>query len=201
MDTLTTDQPIRRPKHRRWQKFCQAVATGQSQLAAYHRHISRPPRERTAYEHACRLAGQFSAYIASLRRRIMEAADHDFIASKAELMMRDTRIIRTPGELAATAESDLATVTVTHTPDGTVTKIQGPDKDSAAARLVKTAGYDAPQQIQVSHQIIENPALARLMQLSRQADGISGESINTTRESRVIEAQVISSADAGPDDE
>ena len=171
MERLTVSQPaeepIRRPHLKHWIKFCMAVANGEAQVPAYRKYVSKRATPASAAGLASRIACHFGAYIASLRRRIADQIEHHSIASKVELLQWHTRAIRTPAELAATADSDLATVTVTTTPDGPVTKIQGPSKADHAQAIAKLAGFDAPQQVQVEHIITDSPALRMIARLKQ----------------------------------
>ncbi len=60
--------------------------------------------------------------------------------------------------------------TITETEQGTITKLRSVNKLDAASQLCKVAGFDAPQLIQVTHEVIESPAWTRLQALRQLRD-------------------------------
>ncbi len=54
---------------------------------------------------------------------------------------------------------------ITETEQGTITKLKSVSKLDAAAQLSKLLGLDAPQQIEVTHQVELSPAWVRLQAL------------------------------------
>lgn len=156
------------PTRKRHLMFCRQVAMGMEPSKAYRKYCAGAYRKagianrQTCFEQATRFSRRWGEYIADLRNKLRAQIDQQTIASKVELLQWHTRALRTPGELAADPESDLATVTVIDGPDGKTVKVQGPSKADHAAAIAKLAGFDAPQQVQVTHALADSPALARL---------------------------------------
>ncbi len=160
MDSLS--EPVRRPKNKKWLKFCHAVAGGVQPSQAYVRHVSRPPRHRTAYEAASRISRHFCAYIATLRERLAKRAEEADVMSKIEVQQYLSRAARTPlNEI--TADSDLCQER-TIDKDGAV-KLKSVGKLEAIAQLCKISGFDSVQQINVTHTLVESPALRLIREL------------------------------------
>ncbi len=168
------EEQFERPIRKRHLMFCRQVAMGMVPYQAYRRYCAgrantRTANLRTCTEQAYRFCQRWAGYIAALRDKLAKAIDQATIVSKVELLQWHSRAIRTPAELAASPDSDLATVIITETPEGRIIKTQGPSKADSAAALAKLAGFDAPQQIEVNHTVDVSPAWVKLQQLRSQA--------------------------------
>lgn len=138
----------------RQQKFAELIVAGQTAKAAYFEAFPRCRTEGTAEANGARLLGnaKVAEFIEALRWETGEKVKSNLIASKTEVAEFLTSVLRTPA--GSIDEEHQLCQAFKFTKGERSLKI--PDKIKAADSLAKLLGYNQPEKVEVTGDVISD---------------------------------------------